>query len=139
MERFAEFWEPASGARLLRRVVSEARVLLRLPVSPGAREAKGVRQLVPRFAELNARDALLRLRNVRELDLGVLDGKETERLELRAAELGLDLTVEDRCRVEHLPLAPGASEPTAFCDPGVEELVILFMLAAGVDLLHEEA
>lgn len=132
MTRFADMWGPKSTWRLLRRVEYRQHLIVKFAGdSPSIGEVRAVR-------EFDASLALNRLRHQSEVDLGEHPGMHARRLLEKAKSLGLDAVLEDRSHTEILPVAQGEHEPRRFCDPGIEEEVVLRMLASGGEVTEAE-
>lgn len=139
MTRFADMWGPKSTWRLLRRVEYRQHLIVKFAGdSPSIGEVRAVREFDASLGELSAKEALNRLRHQSEVDLGEHPGMHARRLFEQAKSLGLDAVLEDRSHTEILPLAKGEHEPRRFCDPGIEEEVVLRMLASGIEITEAE-
>ena len=139
MVRFAPMWDADSQWRLLRRIEYRQRLVVRFAGdSPSTSEIRAVRELDPALGGLPAREALARLRNLAQVDLGEQPGLIARRLLEKAKSLGLDAILEDRSHSQILPVAEGEDEPWTTCDPGIEEEIVLRMLASGIDITEEE-
>lgn len=139
MVRFAEMWAPGSRWRLLRRTVYRQRLVIRFAEGgPTLTEVRAIREIDTSYGELPAKEALARLRGLTEVDLGEHAGMGARELFLRASSLGLDASLEDRGFREILPVPEGSDMAHRFCDPGIEEEVVLRMLASGIAITLEE-
>lgn len=138
MVRFADMWAPGSRWRLWRQIEYRQHLVVKFAGdSPTLTEVRAVRQLDRTYGALPAREALAHLRGLAQLDLGEDSGLIVRRLYEHAKVLGLDAVLEDRSRTEILPIGEGEDEPRRFCDPGIEEEIVLRMLASGIEVTQE--